>query len=185
MPSSSDKRERLVNAARILLHRQGFSNTTLAQIAKASGVPLGNVYYYFKTKEEIAAAAIRQRRDKLRSMAEKWEANPDPKQRLSAFLDMIEDMRLTIAKYGCPVGSLCQELDKSRSGLAENANETLRWMIDWTSEQFRLLGKTNAEELGLQFITILQGISLVAQVLNNPNLISQQVRQTRTWLQTL
>ncbi len=52
------KRERLVAAAIQLLHQQGIERTTLADIAKAADVPAGNVYYYFKTKDEVIAAVI-------------------------------------------------------------------------------------------------------------------------------
>jgi AcrR family transcriptional regulator len=42
------KPERLVAGARQVLHRQGVEKTTLADIAQASDVPVGNVYYYFQ-----------------------------------------------------------------------------------------------------------------------------------------
>ena len=40
-------------AAAQLLHQQGIERTTLADIAKVADVPAGNVYYYFKTKDEV------------------------------------------------------------------------------------------------------------------------------------
>jgi len=49
--SHRPKRTRLINTASKLAHEHGFNQTTLADIARDSGVPLGNVYYYFKTKE--------------------------------------------------------------------------------------------------------------------------------------
>jgi AcrR family transcriptional regulator len=52
------KRERLVAAAAQMLHQQGVEATTLADIAKAAGIPLGNVYYYFKAKSDIITAVI-------------------------------------------------------------------------------------------------------------------------------
>ena len=52
------KRERLIAAAAELLHQQGVERTTLADIAKAADVPVGNVYYYFKTKDDVIAAVI-------------------------------------------------------------------------------------------------------------------------------
>ena len=52
------KRDRLVAAAREAIHRQGVEATTLADIAEASGVPVGNVYYYFKSKGDLVAAVI-------------------------------------------------------------------------------------------------------------------------------
>ena len=48
MARTSDKRVRLVDAAKALIHKQGFNLSTLADIAQEADVPLGNVYYYFK-----------------------------------------------------------------------------------------------------------------------------------------
>ena len=52
------KRDRLVAAARTTIHQQGVEKTTLADIAAAADVPVGNVYYYFKTKDELVAAVL-------------------------------------------------------------------------------------------------------------------------------
>ena len=52
------KRERLVGAACDLVYRLGAERTTLADIARAADVPLGNVYYYFRTKDDIFARAV-------------------------------------------------------------------------------------------------------------------------------
>ena len=58
-------RERLVTAAVQLLHQQGIERTTLADIAKAADVPPGNVYYYFKTRDELVRAVIAARAARL------------------------------------------------------------------------------------------------------------------------
>jgi AcrR family transcriptional regulator len=52
------KRDRPIAGAREAIYRQGFEATTIADIAEASDVPVGNVYYYFKSKDELVAAAI-------------------------------------------------------------------------------------------------------------------------------
>ena len=39
------KRERLVSSAREVIHQQGVEKTTIADMAKAADVPVGNVYY--------------------------------------------------------------------------------------------------------------------------------------------
>ncbi len=69
MPRRGDIRERLVTAGRQLIHNQGFGRTTLADIAEASGVPLGNVYYYFRNKEELLAAVADAHKDDFRERA--------------------------------------------------------------------------------------------------------------------
>jgi TetR/AcrR family transcriptional regulator, transcriptional repressor for nem operon len=81
------KRERLVTAARELVHRQGIASTTLADIAHAAAVPVGNVYYYFKTKDEIISAVVVAHADGLRAaFAELERHHPAPADRLVAFV---------------------------------------------------------------------------------------------------
>ena len=58
---NSNVRTRLIEAAVRLAHQHGFGNTRLADIAKAAKVPPGNLYYYFKTKEEIGEAIVERR----------------------------------------------------------------------------------------------------------------------------
>ena len=64
----SDKRERLVAAAAELVDRHGVETPTLAQIAQAANVPPGNVYYYFKTREDLLAALVEHRRSEVRTL---------------------------------------------------------------------------------------------------------------------
>ena len=54
MARKSDKRERLLDAAAESFWVDGYAATSLADIAERSQVPVGNIYYYFKTKAAIA-----------------------------------------------------------------------------------------------------------------------------------
>jgi AcrR family transcriptional regulator len=59
MPKTEgDSRTRLLQAAEKTTYLYGFGSTSLADIAKAAEVPLGNIYYYFKTKDEIGGAIV-------------------------------------------------------------------------------------------------------------------------------
>jgi len=59
------KRERLVASAGERLHRKGVVATTLADIAQAADVPVGNVYYYFRTKDDLVRAVIEAQLDQV------------------------------------------------------------------------------------------------------------------------
>ena len=50
------RRDKLLDAARTLFAERGFHGTGVAQIAKASGVLVGQIYRDFANKEEIVAA---------------------------------------------------------------------------------------------------------------------------------
>ena len=181
----SDKRERLVESATKLFHRAGCKDTSIADIAEDSGVPLGNVYYYFKTKEDLVAAVIEQRAQFLKTQAEQWEENPDPRQRLLNLLDMQEHEKDEIAKYGCPIGSLCQELDKERPPVASEADGLMNWALKWIIRQFKEMGHKQADKVGLQFMSALQGCSVVANALNDPKIIEWEMARLRAWIKEM
>src|SRR5271170_6439999 len=81
--ASAEKRAELVAAATQLLHEQGFHRTTLADVAGRADVPLGNVYYYFKTKDALAEAVILAHEEALRERFAEWtRAHVEPRARL-------------------------------------------------------------------------------------------------------
>src|SRR6266850_429827 len=68
-----DKRTRLSETATKLAYGRGFRETSLADIAEAARVPVGNVYYYFKTKEELAEAVVERRLEEFRAARAEWD----------------------------------------------------------------------------------------------------------------
>lgn len=186
MPRASQKREKLLDAARQLIHQQGYRQTTLAHIAEQSGVPLGNVYYYFKTKDDLARAVITEHRADFEAMFAAWErAIPDPRARLHALLDFVLSWQAVLADSGCPVGSLCQELGKQDGPLAAEARSIIQIQLDWVRRQFSAMGRTDADALAMKVITHLQGISLMANALGDPAVVADQVAELRQWLESV
>lgn len=185
MPRTSDKRERLIDAASVLIHQQGFARTTLADIARQSAVPLGNVYYYFKTKEDLAAAVIDAHLSKLQDALEQCERQGEPKRNLIAFLDTIKANSATIAQRGCVYGSLCQELDKVRSALSTKADLTMKLLLDWSARQFEALGRADAEDLAFVYVSRLQGTNMLGHSLQDAQLIERQIELLQNWVRQL
>ena len=56
------KRDRLIEAAKAKFYQQGVTRTTLADIAQQAQVPLGNVYYHFRTKGALVQAVVQARK---------------------------------------------------------------------------------------------------------------------------
>lgn len=185
MPRLSDKRERLLRSADQLILQQGFKQTTLADIADDSGVPLGNVYYYFKTKEAIGKTVIDYRLDNLQHLLRVSSAETTPLARLLAFLDCPIDFRDKLVEHGCPLGTLAYELSHTDSDLRDSSKALIEELLNWSTDQFEEMGKTNARALGLQFVSLLQGMSLVANTLNDPNIVTDMIEQIRHWLNSL
>ncbi|MFI4954871.1 MAG: TetR/AcrR family transcriptional regulator [Gammaproteobacteria bacterium] len=186
MPRKTDKRVRLIEAAKYLIHKQGFNLTTLADIAQEADVPLGNVYYYFKTKDAIGEAVLENRAKELHERLQSWEQSTDLYARLSALLNFEIEQAETTARSGCPIGSLCQELAKQGGTLADAAAKLLNDTLHWCEKQFRGLGfGQRAAELANQFIALVQGSSLMTSTFKDPKLTSKMAALTEQWLKDL
>jgi TetR/AcrR family transcriptional regulator, transcriptional repressor for nem operon len=182
----TNKRARLLEAANKLVHAQGFNQTTLADIASAAEVPLGNVYYYFKTKEDIGHALIEHRADFYRGLIDAWNKIPDPKKRLLALIEEVEGQREALAASGCPIGSLCQELHKDGGLLAEKAAGLMSAILGWSERQFRDLGQgAESADLALHMLTVLQGASLLTHTFNQPVLLLRETTRLKHWLEAI
>lgn len=185
MPRISDKREKLVESARKLFHQVGFNQTSIADIAEDSGVPLGNVHYYFKTKVDLVAEVLNSRKEEIESWFEELEKLPNPKDRLIKMLGDLEGMKHKVVKYGCPIGSLCQELDKERMPVSKQADGLIKIQLKWVTGQFRELGKQNPEDLGLRWLSSIHGTVLMANALKDPKVIDCEITRLKSWLKKL
>jgi len=179
------KRERLVEAARLVLHQQGVERTTLADIAQVADVPAGNVYYYFKTKDDLVQAAIEAHAQDIRLMLASFERPRTPAARLKMFVRALTAERETAARYGCPHGTLCSELDKRDDELARYADQLVQIPIEWAEQQFRAMGRRDARDLAVALIAAYQGISLLTNTLRDPELMTREARRLERWIDTL
>jgi AcrR family transcriptional regulator len=180
------KRDRLIDAATELVYRQGIEATTLADIAGAATVPLGNVYYYFKTKDEIIDAVVQSHLDIIRTtLAEIETSHRTPKGRLKALVKVLAGEQDVIAQYGCPQGSLCSEVNKRGPGSDNVAADLIRVPLRWVEEQFRLMGCRDANELAVTLIATYQGTALLSNTLSDPTLMVREGRRLTRWIDSL
>src|SRR5215510_12923909 len=107
-----DRRTQIVRAAASVLHARGYDGTTLALVAVEARLPLGNLYYYFRTKDDLASAVVDARVAELEALFAHVEggSRSSPLQRLRRFVAAFEAGAEEIVAHGCPYGGLSQEL---------------------------------------------------------------------------
>ncbi|WP_369368796.1 TetR/AcrR family transcriptional regulator [Streptomyces sp. CG4] len=171
-----------MTAAVQVFHEQGVEKTTLGDIARAAEVPLGNVYYYFKTKDQLVDAAVHAHREQLDALTAQLDAFPDPAARLKALVAGWVDQRETAARFGCPFGTLATELDKRDDGLDQAAAKVMRALLAWVEAQFTQLGRADADALAVELVAAYQGMSVLTNTLRDPGLMTVQGERLQSWI---
>src|SRR2546426_8737034 len=181
-----DKRSRLVSAAVGLAYQNGFGATSLADIAREAGVPLGNVYYYFKTKDQIGDAIVELRLSRFRKLLQELDKADSPQERLCGFVQIKINNREGLARSGCPVGTLCSELHKNGGAVAKKSTVLLAEALSWMEAQFKALGKgADSRGLAVHLLSATQGVSVLAHTFHDQGMIETEAARLKEWIRAL
>jgi AcrR family transcriptional regulator len=184
--SNADSRTRLLNAAEKVAYRYGFTTASIADIAKQAQVPLGNIYYYFKTKDEIGGAIINQRVSRFRNTLRELDKADSPAERLCGFVQLKIDNCEGLARGGCPVGTLCTELQKHGGPVSRKSRVLFAEALDWMEAQFKALGKEeDSRGLAIHLLSATQGVSVLAHTFHNPSLVKLEAARLKKWIRAL
>jgi AcrR family transcriptional regulator len=88
-----DTRRQILDAAAKLLRRNGYASTSLRDIAAATGMKAGSLYYHFASKEELAETVMVEGIDLVRAAVQKALASR-PKD-----ADPLEDIEIAIRAH--------------------------------------------------------------------------------------
>lgn len=174
-------KDRVIETAFRLIHRQGFNNTSLEDILRESGVGKGNFYHHFKGKDELGYAIL----DRLAFWAteelgrEVFDRGEDPVEQIFRMIDLIAAaQRQAACVGGCPLGNLALEMSDIHDGFRQRIGEILtRWRghvsgaILRAQGQGQLARNVQPERLADFLIAGIEGAILSAKVHKNPSIL--------------
>jgi AcrR family transcriptional regulator len=173
-------REALVSAAARLFWQSGFHGASLAEIAKAADVPVGNLYYYFKTKADIALAVASgfavDTQDMLDEVA---AASTDPRKRLSLLAQRLAASQRARMIYGCPVAAAVREFRPDAPDASAKAGEVFSLIAGFVSAESGRTGLRPALALaaGRSAVAEWQGGIVLGHALSDAAIIAESARR--------
>ncbi|WP_083874468.1 TetR/AcrR family transcriptional regulator [Nocardia paucivorans] len=169
---STGTRERITTAMAELMRRQGYSATSVKQVAELARAPMGSLYHHFPGgKPQIAAEALRA------SGAAYIQLLPllmDPHEDLregvrAAFASAAETIEQTAWMNMCPVATVAGEIADSEPELRAVTAEVMTSWIDQGTDYFvrRGLSPAAARDLFLAVIGALEGAFVLSRTLRS------------------
>ena len=116
MPRVSDMKERLMDAAMDLMWQNSYGAASVDAICERAGAKKGSFYYFFKSKSELAAAALEADWNKKRAeMDSMFSPTVPPLERLDRYFDFVYNRLAQLQKkcgsiLGCPFVSVGSEI---------------------------------------------------------------------------
>jgi AcrR family transcriptional regulator len=83
-----NKRASILQSSKKLFAKKGFFNTSISDIVKETGLPVGSIYTYFKNKDEIVRVIVEEGWNDLQTRLEKaLSSTSSAKQKIKVLID--------------------------------------------------------------------------------------------------
>src|ERR1700709_2119053 len=132
MGRTSDADERLKDAALALIWEESYGAVTIDDICQRAEVKKGSFYYFFKSKAELAVAALEKMwREEWKPMMDaRFSPEVEPLARLTAQLegiyrDTFESHKKSGRVIGCPLCSVGSEISTQEAEVSAKGREIL------------------------------------------------------------
>jgi len=159
MPVIKTDKESIIKKSIHLFKTQGYYNTTMADIGKATGLIKGSIYHHFKSKEDLALSCLvyihQYFIENIYSIA--YAENLTDKEKLKEFTQGIEDYFLN-SEGGCLLGNFALEVSNNIPLLKQ---EIVLYFQNWEEALHEILkqqfGEEKAKETAKQIVANTQG----------------------------
>ena len=197
MPSrieSETARHKLLDAAVMLIRRNGFSATSVDQLCAAAGVTKGGFFHHFASKEALGVAAASHWLAITAPLfaAADYHAAPDALARVLGYLDLRETLiEGGTDAFTCLAGTLAQEVHLSHPAIARAAEAAIaghaRTLETDIAQALADHGVVDVEPAGLalHFQVVLQGGFVVAKAAADAGVARASVRHLKRYMTLL
>ena len=183
----SSSKDKIIQAADQLFYVHGYNQTSFSDIAEETGIPRGNFYYYFKTKDEILGAVLEYRSQQIENLLLACEQHSDdPKQQLLYLIEILVREEDNIIHYGCPLGTLSAELSKMSVSLQQQVTVIFESLRVWIDKKLAVCGfAERSQALSMEILARLQGTTVLANVYHDVEFLRRSAEQHKLWLTEL
>jgi TetR/AcrR family transcriptional repressor of nem operon len=183
MPRTSSAKERLTEAALRMIWGQSYGSTSVDAICEQAKVKKGSFYYFFKSKSDLAVAALdadwRRHRAQLDGI---FSPTVPPLERLERYFDFNYDRLVEIknecgAVLGCPLYALGSEICTQDTVLRSKIQEILDKKVTYLESAIRdahaegLIVAPNEKAKARTLFMFIQGALTQARIQNNVEIL--------------
>ncbi len=169
------RRDELVDTALRLFYTRGFNATGIDKILSEAGVAKMTLYKHFRSKDELILAVLHRRDEQFRNwlMGEMEKASPNPRERLLAMFDALEDWFegrafKGLGFSGCAFINAAGEFGDHNHPAHRTAAEHKRRIVDYLERLCAQAGARDPRDLAEQLALLKEGAIVTAHVRGLP-----------------
>ncbi|KGF67569.1 TetR family transcriptional regulator [Hoeflea sp. BAL378] len=180
------RRDAIIAAAARLFWERGFSATSIADIAREAGVPQGNMFYYFRSKAELALAVADVFFDETQSLiAEAESSAADPRGRIRFLLQRLARSNRSRVDNGCPINAAVRDFRRTAPEASTRAGQSFELLVSFIARELQKTGPRPSIALARARAVVIewQGGIALAHAFNDMTVLAESLRRAEQSLQ--
>lgn len=193
--SQHESKKKLLEAAMRVFREKGYQATRVEDLCEAAGLTKGSFFHHFKSKEELALAALEHWNEVTgeRFASASYRELEDPLDRLLAYIDFRKSLlRGTLPEFTCLAGTMVQEVYATHPQLREACKQsisghaaTLEPDIAAAMKKCNLHGNWTPQSLALYTQATIQGAFILAKARGGAEVAEMMVDHLRRYVELL
>lgn len=187
-------KEKLLEAAHVLMLARGYNATTVDEICETAGVSKGSFYHFFDTKEDLGLATLKRFHQNSEESFADGEYNQleNPEDKLRGFLDFVDQKSLQFWSEGCLLGKFTIELAETNPRMQQEVSSQFRDLsqdfaviFEPFSDRLKKAGAPPPLEMGEALLSTIEGYIVLAKAHNDIKKIRQGIRAFRAYVESI
>lgn len=190
-----ESKVKLMDAALYVIRAKGYTATTVDDICQNAGVTKGSFFHHFKSKDELAIAAIQHFSHMADTLfqAAPYHQSIDPLERLLGYVDFrITILQGEIPEYTCLLGTLVQETYATHPHIRKACEQgmsahiqVLLQDIHAARTQYTPNALWSDESVGYFIQSVIQGSFIFAKAKQDPKVAAESLQHLKCYLKGL
>lgn len=164
----TDTREKILTTAEQLIYQNGIHATGMDLLVKTSGVARKSIYRYFATKDDVAAAALKERDERwmcwFRTESDKGDT---PQARIVNMFTVLRSWFESEGFRGCAFINTAGEVGDPTDPVRQIAKLHKQKLLDYTRELTGQLNIEHPEVLARQLFILIEGAITMSYVMGD------------------
>ena len=181
----SSAKTKILDAALIVIRAKGYAATTVDDLCAASDVTKGAFFHHFKSKEDLAVAAVEHWSKVTGELfaAASYHGHADPLERVLGYLEFRKQLLAgDVAEFTCLVGTMVQETFGSSPAIRAACEASISGHaakietdIAEAMRQHGIRAQWTAKSLALHTQAVLQGAFILAKAKDDAKIAAASI----------
>jgi TetR/AcrR family transcriptional repressor of nem operon len=176
-------KEKIIASTLEVMKGRGYQAVTVDEIISHAGVSKGSFYHAFRSKEELAMAAMEVYGARGWGIVANGDYRhiADPVKKAKAFARHIKEKSDDLWKHGCLLGALALEVAESHPKLISKIDALFNNLEDGAEQIFtpalkaKKIRKVTGKQLGRHFLSVVEGGIVVSKSHSDPDTLKAEI----------